>query len=76
MFYSVYLELSWQHILPHFRECWWDHALLDVLLSNTPSIFFGLWVARKLGLQEYDWLGRKGKKSFKDWDIFQWYFLF
>jgi len=34
-------ELSWQHILPHFRECWWDHVILDVLASNTPAIFFG-----------------------------------
>ena len=35
------IELSWQHILPHFRECWWDHVLLDVLASNTPAIFLG-----------------------------------
>jgi phosphatidylserine synthase 2 len=43
-FWSVFdeiIELSWQHKLPHFRECWWDHVLLDVLASNTPAIIVG-----------------------------------
>ena len=37
MFVEV-IELCWQHILPHFRECWWDHLLVDILLSNIPAI--------------------------------------
>jgi phosphatidylserine synthase 2 len=65
-----FLELSWQHILPHFRECWWDHILTDITLSNTPAIFIGIWAVRKLGIREYDWLGRWGKKSIRDWEIF------
>lgn len=36
------IELSWQHKLPHFRECWWDHVFLDVLLSNTIAIHIGM----------------------------------
>lgn len=44
---------------------------MDISLSNTPAIFIGLLLVRKLGIQEYDWLGRKGKKSFWDWDIFK-----
>lgn len=59
------IELSWQHKLPHFRECWWDHVFLDVLLSNTVAIFVGMWIIRKLGFQEYDWLGRKN-----NWSVF------
>ena len=39
------IELSWQHLLPHFRECWWDHVILDVLIGNTVFIFLG---ARKI----------------------------
>ena len=35
------VELSLQHILPHFRECWWDHVFLDVLFSNTIAIEIG-----------------------------------
>jgi len=63
------LELSWQHILPHFRECWWDHIIVDVLGSNTPGIILGMLFIKKTGLREFDWLGRKGKKSIKDWDV-------
>lgn len=66
------LELSWQHILPHFRECWWDHLLMDITLSNTPAIFLGMIVIRKIGLKQYDWLGSKGKTSVWDYEIFKW----
>jgi len=65
------LELTWQHVLPHFRECWWDHVFIDVLLSNTPSIFLGLYVQRLFNVKQYDFLGRKGKKSVRDWEIFK-----
>jgi len=63
------MELSWQHILPHFRECWWDHLLTDITLSNTPAIFLGLYLVRKFGIEEYDWLGRRGAKSISEWKI-------
>lgn len=55
------IELSWQHILPHFRECWWDHVILDFILGNTIFIIIGLWLSERLGIEQYDWLGRKGK---------------
>lgn len=38
------VELSWQHILPHFGECWWDHVFVDILFSNIPAIALGLWI--------------------------------
>ena len=64
------VELSVQHILPHFRECWWDHLLMDITLSNIPAIIAGMTVLRWLGVREYDWLGRKGKDSFWEWEMF------
>lgn len=69
---KLILELSGQHILPHFRECWWDHVFCDILLSNTPAILLGMWVVNKTGIQKYDWLGRMGKKSVWDWTVFKW----
>jgi hypothetical protein len=45
---------------------------MDILLSNTPAIFLGIWTVKKLGIQKYDWLGRIGKKSIADWDVFKW----
>ncbi|CAD8149311.1 unnamed protein product [Paramecium octaurelia] len=69
------IELSWQHILPHFRECWWDHVLLDVLIGNTLFVFLGLWVSKKLGIEQFDWLGRKDK-SFTQWLVWHDYKYF
>ena len=63
------VELSVQHILPHFRECWWDHIFCDILLSNIPAITAGMFFVRWAGIREYDWLGRKGKESFWDWEF-------
>jgi phosphatidylserine synthase 2 len=74
-FWSIFdeiIELSWQHILPHFGECWWDHVILDVLLSNTTAIIIGVELTKLLGWEQFDWLGRRGKKSILQWDVFRW----
>ena len=63
------VELSVQHILPHFRECWWDHIFCDILLSNIPAITLGMLAVKYSGIREYDWLGRKGKNSVWEWDV-------
>jgi phosphatidylserine synthase 2 len=70
------LELSAQYKLPHFRECWWDHIFHDFLITNTPAIILGMKFVRLMGLQEYDWLGRKGKSSIGDWKVFNDYVRF
>jgi phosphatidylserine synthase 2 len=58
------LELSLEHILPNFKECWWDHIVLDVLICNGIGIYLGHLVLKYLELKEYDWGGRTnaGKK--------------
>lgn len=70
--FDEFVELSWQHILPHFRECWWDHILMDICFTNTPAIILGLKVVEMFGFRKYDWLGREGKTSIYDWEIFKW----
>lgn len=70
VFYEI-IELSAQHRLPHFTECWWDHVLTDILLSNTPAVVLGMWTLDKLGIRRYDWLGRYGKDSISDWEIWK-----
>ena len=45
---------------------------MDVTLSNTPAIFIGLYLVKKFGLKQYDWLGTAGKKSWRDWEIWTW----
>jgi phosphatidylserine synthase 2 len=66
------LELSLQHMFDHFRECWWDHILLDVLLTNTTGIIIGMKFQQLVGIKQYDWLGRKGAKSIKEWKVWTW----
>lgn len=63
------LELTAQHKMAHLRECWFDHVFLDVLIANTSGIMVGMLTLKILKLETYDWLGREGKKSWRDWDI-------
>ena len=43
---------------------------MDICLSNIPAITAGLWAVRQLGIREYDFLGRKGKSSIWEWEMF------
>ncbi|KAJ3257873.1 hypothetical protein HK103_004164 [Boothiomyces macroporosus] len=36
------MEYSLGHQLPNFEECWWDHWILDVLLTNWLGIYLGM----------------------------------
>lgn len=51
-FFEV-LELSLQHILPNFRECWWDHVVLDMLLCNAAGTLLATVVLRLLACKAY-----------------------
>ena len=64
------VELSWQHILPHLRECWWDHVFIDILFSNTVGIELALLVIKLLKIKRHDWLGKEGAKSWREWKVF------
>ena len=43
---------------------------MDISLSNIPAICAGMAFIRWVGIREYDWLGRKGKESIWDWEMF------
>ena len=64
------IELSWEHILPHLSECWWDHIIMDILLSNTVGIELALFIIKRTGMHTYDWFGAKEAKSWRDWRVF------
>eukprot|EP01087_Luapelamoeba_hula_P013646 TRINITY_DN3901_c0_g1_i2.p1 TRINITY_DN3901_c0_g1~~TRINITY_DN3901_c0_g1_i2.p1 ORF type:complete len:500 (+),score=92.13 TRINITY_DN3901_c0_g1_i2:36-1502(+) len=77
-------ELTLQHQLPNFAECWWDHIILDILVCNNIGIIAGWFTCRYLlKVKEYNWSGlwatKKGKiiSSFvpTDFDEFQWEML-
>ncbi|OMJ87750.1 hypothetical protein SteCoe_10497 [Stentor coeruleus] len=61
------IELSLKNIRPNFCECWWDSLVLDVILANTLGIYVGMTIVKWIGSMKYDWLGRNGTKSIKEW---------
>ena len=54
-------EMQFQHILPNFEECWWDHWILDVLICNGGGIWLGMQVARYFEMRKYRWESVLGK---------------
>ncbi|KYQ94384.1 phosphatidylserine synthase [Tieghemostelium lacteum] len=53
------LELTFQHYLPNFAECWWDHVILDILVCNALGIFLGLQTIKYLKMKQYNWGGQQ-----------------
>ena len=58
-----FCELSLAHILPNFRECWWDQLILDVLLCNAVGIFLGHLVMYYFEMRTFNWAGISENKN-------------
>eukprot|EP00899_Mesostigma_viride_P005416 jgi/Mesvir1/14876/Mv05486-RA.1 len=57
------LEYSLIHMLPNFKECWWDSILLDMLLCNGLGIEVGYHLCLYLEVQKYDWTGLRTHRT-------------
>ena len=42
------MELTFQHMLPNFNECWWDSWLLDVAICNFAGLLAGMATVRRV----------------------------
>ena len=51
------MELTFQHMLPNFNECWWDSWILDVAICNFIGILTGMWTVKYFDSKEYNWSG-------------------
>ncbi|SBT77489.1 phosphatidylserine synthase, putative [Plasmodium ovale] len=61
------IELKFQHLLPNFYECWWDHIILDVLGCNLLGILFCFLFMKYFNLPLYDWtISLKNKPNKKN----------
>ena len=49
------IEVVFRHMLPNFKECWWDSWLLDVALSNGLGIYIGCKLCELLEMRQYRW---------------------
>ncbi|KAF4523247.1 hypothetical protein B566_EDAN006870 [Ephemera danica] len=51
-----FTEVQFAHLLPNFKECWWDALILDVLICNGLGIWVGLKFCSILEMREYKWV--------------------
>ena len=49
-----FCEVSFNHLLPNFFECWWDHLLLDVFGCNLLGMWLGMKLVDGLKLKRYE----------------------
>ena len=53
------MELTFQHWLKNFNECWWDSWVLDVALCNFVGIHLGMQTVKFFQGRTYDWMGKR-----------------
>jgi phosphatidylserine synthase 2 len=54
--FEVY-ELTFQHMLPNFRECWWDSLIVDIVVCNGLGILCGYYWLKFWKCADYNFLG-------------------
>lgn len=56
-------EVTFNHMLPNFNECWWDSIILDVFLCNWIGIWAGMKTVKYFDGKTYAWVGLSRQKS-------------
>ena len=51
-----FVEMSFEHWMPNFAECWWDHWIMDVLTANLGGIILGHMVMHYFSVKQYRWM--------------------
>ena len=65
-------EYSLEHILPNFKECWWDHWVIDVFGCNFLGMILGVLTIKFFQMKEYNWAtGNAEEKPFVIRALFQ-----
>jgi phosphatidylserine synthase 2 len=57
------MELTFQHWLLNFNECWWDSWVLDVLLCNLGGLLAGMATVKYFGSKNYNWQGMSKQRG-------------
>jgi len=52
-------EVTFSHVIPIFRECWWDRWGLDVFGCNLIGAWAGMKLCKALGVSHFSWRGRR-----------------
>lgn len=59
------MELTLEVYLPNFRECWWDHLLLDIFGCNLIGMLIGFYTIRKFKMRKLHWFMEPSEKTAK-----------
>eukprot|EP00243_Klebsormidium_subtile_P006969 TRINITY_DN3040_c0_g1_i1.p1 TRINITY_DN3040_c0_g1~~TRINITY_DN3040_c0_g1_i1.p1 ORF type:complete len:419 (+),score=83.51 TRINITY_DN3040_c0_g1_i1:171-1427(+) len=51
------MEVTFNHMLPNFNECWWDALILDILVCNWLGIWAGMKTVKYFEGKTYTWVG-------------------
>uniref|UniRef100_A0A0C9S9T1 CDP-diacylglycerol--serine O-phosphatidyltransferase n=1 Tax=Wollemia nobilis TaxID=56998 RepID=A0A0C9S9T1_9CONI len=51
------MEVTFNHMLPNFNECWWDSIILDIMICNWFGIWAGMKTVRYFDGKTYEWVG-------------------
>eukprot|EP01061_Rhynchopus_euleeides_P011509 TRINITY_DN21078_c0_g1_i1.p1 TRINITY_DN21078_c0_g1~~TRINITY_DN21078_c0_g1_i1.p1 ORF type:complete len:375 (+),score=150.40 TRINITY_DN21078_c0_g1_i1:55-1125(+) len=50
-----HIEIALQHVLMNFRECWWDHILMDVFTCNFGGLLLGYATLKAFNIRTFPW---------------------
>jgi hypothetical protein len=73
MFTSITFEMieySLRNVLNNFKECWWDHVLLDIMGCNLMGIIVGFYVIDRFKMDRYRWSLRTAPLPLSHWKNF------
>ncbi|CAI2362891.1 unnamed protein product [Moneuplotes crassus] len=56
-------ELTLNHWLPNFKECWWDHLILDLFGANLLGMVIGSYILKYYSVNKINWIYEKDHKS-------------
>jgi phosphatidylserine synthase 2 len=59
------VEVTFQHQLPNFKECWWDHLICDILICNGGGTILGYLTLKLCGAKQYHWARLEDIPTFK-----------
>lgn len=57
----------------NFKECWWDHVIVDVCGCNLAGILLGFYVIDKFKLERYRWSFRDAPLQTSAWHEFKYF---
>ncbi|XP_057841329.2 CDP-diacylglycerol--serine O-phosphatidyltransferase 1 isoform X3 [Cryptomeria japonica] len=57
------MEVTFNHMLPNFNECWWDSIILDIFICNWFGIWAGMKTVRYFDGKTYEWVGISRQRS-------------